>query len=253
MTKFLALSLVIIFSSACIKTADQVHREKRFDSMSEQMKDSQGLMADLMVQIKEMRKQVDQLNGRLDEIEHQQGKINPENLKTMEENMALIKTQQETESTQLAQIQSELKDQRAFLEKVTAALKETSTKSSKKKSAKEELNNGLDLIKKDKYADARNELAPLIDHPKLTPGDHNKVLHGLGKVEYYTGNNEKALVYFSKIFTKYPKSSLAPSSLLFIGRSLKKMGKKDEAKEAFAKVVEDYPSSKEANAAKKEL
>jgi len=31
------------------------------------------------------------------------------------------------------------------------------------------------------------------------------------------------------------------------------MGKKDEAKEAFAKVVEDYPGSKEANEAKKEM
>ena len=46
---------------------------------------------------------------------------------------------------------------------------------------------------------------------------------------------------------------MGPSSLLFIGRCLEKMGKKDEAKEAYAKVVEDYAGSKEAKEAKKEM
>ncbi|NDD86069.1 hypothetical protein EBZ38_17555, partial [bacterium] len=87
----------------------------------------------------------------------------------------------------------------------------------------------------------------------LSQGDKNKLLHGLGKVEYFSGNLEKAMVYFSKIFTKYPKATLAPSSLLFIGRSLNKMGKKDEAKEAFKKVIEDYKDTKEANEARKEI
>jgi len=72
-------------------------------------------------------------------------------------------------------------------------------------------------------------------------------------VEFYTGHNDKALVYFSKIYTKYPRSSLAASSLLFIGRSLKKTGKTEEAKQAFQQVVDDYKGTKEANAAKKEL
>ncbi len=111
----------------------------------------------------------------------------------------------------------------------------------------------MDLILFDKYAEAREELEALIDHSDLTPGDNNKVLYGLGKVEFFTGNAEKALVYFSKIFTKYPKASLAPGSLLFIGKSLKKLGKAEEAKQAFTKVVEDYKSSKEANEARKEL
>ena len=38
-----------------------------------------------------------------------------------------------------------------------------------------------------------------------------------------------------------------------IGQTLRAMDKKDEANEAFAKVVEDYPESKEALEAKKEL
>lgn len=259
MTKILALALIAFVSTACIKTADQVNREKRFESMSEQMKDSQGLVADLVAQMKDMQKQLDGMNGKIEELEHRQSQVNPENLKKMDENLTLIKTQQETEASQLLAIQNELKEQRAFIEKVTAGIAELkaapapSKSSSKKKSAKTDLNQALNLIKSDDYNEARSLLEPLIDHSDLTPGERNKVLHGLGKVEYYTGHHDKALVYFSKIFTKFPKASLAPSSLLFIGRSLKKLGKKDEAKEAFSQVVSDYPGTKEANDAKKEL
>lgn len=252
MMKFSALMILFLFSTACIKTAEQVQREKRYESMSQQFGDTQGLLANMVTQLKDMQSQLDKMNGRLEEIEHRQGKVNPEELKSMNETMNLIKTQQETQSTQLLEVQNELKEQRGFIEKVTDSLAKASAPA-KKKSAKDELDEGLTQIKKDRYKEARKTLEPLIDHADLSAGNRNKVLHGLGKVEYYTGNYEKAMVYFSKIFTKYPRSSLAPGSLLFIGKSLGKMGKKEEAKQAYLKVVEDYKGSKEANEAKKEL
>ncbi len=253
---FLLLSLL---STACIKSAEQLQREKRFESMSQQMGDTQGLLADLVAQMKDMQAQLDRMNGRLEEIEHQQKQVKPENLASMNETLNLVKTKQETDGAQLLQIQAELKEQRGFIEKVTeslAAVKESAksvSRTEKKKSARGELERGLEQIKKNDYAGARTILEGLIDHEGLTPGDRNKVLHGLGKVEYYAGNHEKAMVYFSKIFTKFPRASLAPSSLLFIGKSLEKMGKPDEAKQAFKKVVEDYKNTNEANEARKQL
>jgi len=251
--KFLSILLLLVLSISCIKTADQVTREKRLESMSEQISDSQGLVADMVSQMKDMQSQLDKLNGRLEEIEHLNKKMDPEAFKNMGENVSLVKTQQETQSAQLSEIQNDLKDQKAFMEKVMASLSNASSSKSQKKSAKSELNSALELVKQDAYKKARQELEELIDHEDLTPGDHNKVFHGLGKVEYYTKNYEKSLVYFIKIFTKYPKSSLAPSSLLFIGRALDKLGKKPEANEAFAKVIEDYSDTKEAKEAKKEM
>ena len=251
--KFLSLLLLLVLSISCIKTADQVNREKRLESMSEQMNDSQGLVADAVSQMKEMQTQLDKLTGRIEEMEHNNKKIDPEAIKRMSEDVTLVKSQQETQSTQLVQIQADLKDQKAFMEKLMASLSNASLSKSQKKNAKSELNRALALVKQDAYKKARIELEALIDHKDLTSGDHNKVFHGLGKVEYYTKNYDKSLVYFSKIFTKYPRSSLASSSLLFIGRALNKLGKKAEAKEAFAKVVEDYSDSKEAIEAKKEM
>lgn len=252
MMKFSVLMFVVLLFSSCIKTAEQVQREKRYEDMSQQFGDTQGLLANMVSQLKDLQSQLDKMNGRLEEMEHKQSKVDPEQLKSMNETMTLLKTQQETQNTQLLEIQNELKEQRGFIEKVTDSLAKASAPA-KKKSAKKELNEGLAQIKNNKFKDARKTLEPLIDHSDLTAGNRNKVLHGLGKVEYYSGNHEKAMVYFSKIFTKYPRSSLAPSSLLFIGRSLGKMGKKEEAKQAYLKVIEDYKGTKEANEAKKEL
>lgn len=254
--KFLGFLLLVLLSVSCIKTADQVNREKRFESMSEQMKDSQGLVADMVSQMKDMQTQLDRLNGKIEELEHHNKQIDPAEINKMNESMELMKAQQASQAEQLTAIQNELKEQRSFIEKVTTSLaaeRAPQKSGSQKKNAKTELAHGLDLIKKNAYAEARTELEPLINHSDLTAGDHNKVLHGLGKVEYYTKNYEKSLVYFSKIYSKYPKASLAPSSLLFIGRNLQKMGKKPEAKEAFTKLIEDYAGSNEAKEAKKEL
>ena len=259
MTRFFLITFLFVISTSCIKTAEQVQREKRFESMSDQVGDTQGLVADLLAQMKSMQSQLDKMNGRLEEMEHRQGKMNPEDVAKMNENLNFLKTQQEGDATQLLQIQNELKGQRAFIEKVTASLGSVSenrasvTKSSKKKGAKTELTESLNLIKNNKFNEARTELEGLIDHKDLSPGEKNRVLHGLGRTEFYSGNHEKAMIYFSKVFTKFPKASLAPSSLLFIGKSLEKMGKKDEAKQAFQKVVEDYSGTKEANEARKEL
>jgi TolA-binding protein len=257
MVKLIPSIFILILSTACLKTAEQVQREKKFETMSEQMGDTQGLMANIVSQMKDLQTQINKMNGRLEELEHRQGQLNPDQVQKMNENLSLLKTQQESQSSQMASIQTELKEQRSFIEKVTSSLASvkdgTAQKTSKKKSVKENLEIGLKHVKQNKFEDARRELEGLIDHEELSPGDKNKVLHGLGRVEYFTGNSEKALVYFSKIYTKYPKATLAASSLLFIGRSLNKLGKKDEAKEAFQKVLEDYKGTKEANEAKHEL
>lgn len=257
MIRVLSVLTLLLMSTACIKTAEQVNREKRFEAMTENMKDSQGLLADVVGQMKDMQSQLDKMNGRIEEIEHRQKGIDPQSFQKMNENMTLLQSQQQSDSEQLSKIQAELKEQRAFLEKVTSSLSsmgnEKPRASSKKKSAKTELSSALYLVKVGEFGKAKSELEGLIDNEELSPGDNNKLMHALGRVEYYTKNYEKALVYFSKVYPKYPKASLAPNSLLYIAKSLKKLGKKDEAKEAFTRVAEDYPGSQESAEAKKEL
>ena len=64
---------------------------------------------------------------------------------------------------------------------------------------------------------------------------------------------DDALVYFSKIYTNYPKSSFAPRSLLYIARCFNKLGKKDESKASYQELIDNYPKSSHAKTAKKEM
>ncbi len=129
MTKILSIVALLILSTACIKTADQVQREKRFENMNELMKDSQGLLADVANQMKDMQSQLDKMNGRIEELEHSQKKMSPDQMSKAAESVELVRSQQENQSTQLNQIQNELKEQRAFIEKVTASLGSMGSKS----------------------------------------------------------------------------------------------------------------------------
>lgn len=255
---FFSLSLL---SSSCIKTAEQLSREKKIDSMSNQLGDTQGLLSGIVSQLRSVQDQVNQLNGRLEEMEYRQTQNKAERLlpvERIEKEQSLILEQQKIDQEMMKEIQQDLKAQKEFLQKVNQSLEKLSknihlTTRKKSPSDKSLLRSGLKLIKQNKFKKAQEILKPLVGSQKITAGQRNKVLHGLGKIAFYTQQYDEALTYFSKIFTKYPRSSLAPSSLLFIGRSLKKLGKKEEALEAFNQVISNYKNTSEANEAKKEI
>jgi len=252
--KFLLITLLALSAVSCLKTAEQVKREQRVENMSQQLSDSQNIVADMTVMLKNLQQQIDTLTGKVEELQHQQKSLNGADLQGMSENLNLIRQQVQTLSENQKAQGEELGQQRGFIEKVTDKLGKMGAQrsDSPKKNPKSDIEAARALINKKKYSDARDLLEGLVDNSDVTPGDQNKALHALGLIEYEQKNYEKGLVFFSKVYTKYPKSSLAPNSLLFIGRSLAKLGKKDEAKQAFSEVVSNYPDSSSAKDAKRE-
>ncbi len=122
----IALFAILIMTTGCIKTADQVNREKKLDHISEQVKDSQGLVADMANMLRDMQGQLDKQHGKMEELEH---KISGGDLKQMNDTLNLMKTQNETLveenkqlKTQMNTLQEEMKGQRVFMEKVTKSL-----------------------------------------------------------------------------------------------------------------------------------
>ncbi len=257
--KQLVGSLVILLAlSSCIKTAEQVNRERQFTNMSSQLTDSQALVGKIMSQLNDMQSQIETVTGRIEEIEHKQSLVNPSKFKENSEDVIMLKTKAEALQNQVESLQQELKVQKEYIEKVTDGLK--SLKQAKAAPAaaapvtsKQKMEDALEMVSKNKYVEAKRVLETLIDHKDLSPADHNKVYHGLGRAELYTNNADKALVYLSKIVMNYPKSSLAPNSLYLIGKAFQKQNKKEEARQAFSKVVADYPTSRDAKRASSEL
>ncbi len=246
MKLFFLLSLSLLATS-CLKTAEQLRREQRVDSMSQQLSDSQNIVADLTVMLKSLQSQIDNLNGRIDVLQ----KNSDEKSNTNAKEIANLSTQVQTLSDALMKMDEEVKAQRGFVEKVTNKLGSMAAPTpSIKSDAKSSISQAKNLINKKKYTDAKSKLEPLINDNSVSPADLNKVFYYLGEIEFAQKQWEKSLVYFSKIYTKFPKSSLAPASLLYIGKALKSLGKNEEAKQAFDELKANYPGSSAAKEVK---
>ena len=104
-----------------------------------------------------------------------------------------------------------------------------------------------------KQKKAKELYLQVLAEDKVNNAVKNHVFYNLGLLNYWSKKYDDALVYFSKIYTKYPKSSFAPASLLYIGRSFKNQNKTDEAKATFEELIKNYPKSRHAKSAQKEL
>jgi TolA-binding protein len=247
--RHLILLPLALLLAGCLKTAAQVQREQRLENMSQQLSDSQNIVADLTVMLKNLQTQIDQLNGKVEELQHQQA--NNDDTKLIKDQLVQLSTEMKALAEGEKNQSAEMAQQRAFIEKVTDKLGKMGTQrgdapasnDGAKKKPKEAVAEALGLIKKKKHAQARETLERVDRELELGPADRNKVWHALGILEQGEGKHEKALVYFSKIYTKYPQSSLAPSSLAHIAESLEKLGKKEEAAQAREELRAQYPDS----------
>jgi TolA-binding protein len=257
-------STLLLFLSGCFKTAEQVAREKKMEQMSTQLSQSQNIVADLTVMLKSLQSQIDQLNGKLEVLEHQQSKIKPEDISKTQQDIAAVNEQNKLIQEEQTLLKTELAQQKDFLQKVTDQLAKFSAspkgsaksgqgetdKNAEKDSPKSLLAKAQKLVGQKKTKAARDILEGLMEQENLDPGIKNKTLFQLGSLEYGEKQYDKSLVYFSKIYTKYPKSSLAPGALWYIAQALEKTQKKEEAQAAFKQLKEQYPDSSEAKKVK---
>jgi len=76
----------------------------------------------------------------------------------------------------------------------------------------------------------------------------------LGEIAYKKGDYEKALAYYKKSIEIYPKKAKFTARLLYhTAISFKKLGNVDAAKMTLKKIIQDFPKTKYATLAKKEL
>ena len=79
-------------------------------------------------------------------------------------------------------------------------------------------------------------------------------LYYLGEISYKQGKYKKALAFYKKSITLYPKKTSFTDRLLYhTGISFLKLKQKKNAKLTFQKLINDFPNSKYSALAKKEL
>lgn len=254
--KNISLLILLVLFTSCLKSTEDLRREQLVDQLDVQMQQSQKMMADLTLKIKDFEQRVATVGGQVETLEHNQSQSIEQKISEINKLIGELKikiseleTKVESQDKEIAGVNALLSEQKSYVKKVTktlGGLAQTQT------DYKGNLATALKLVDQKKYKEAKPKLEELLAE-KLSAADKNKVYHGLGLVQYNSKNYDEAIVFFSKIYTKWPRSSLSPNSLYYIGKSFESQGKKEEAKQIFQEVINKYPKSSQAKNAQENL
>ena len=117
--KIFKLTFFVLLLTSCLKTAQQVQREKQTVIQKDQ---SQKMLADLMVKTKTLEEQVSSIQGNFQEISHK-GKTSEAFQKDDLDELRVLVDEQQRKITSL---EKELKEQKKFVKNVTKTLSKLS-------------------------------------------------------------------------------------------------------------------------------
>lgn len=216
------------------------------------------IIADLTTQVEDLKARVANTTGQVEEIGHRHAQVADDQAKTMEQKIAqlegqvqLLLSENRLNKEEIQNLKAELKRQKKFTKSVTNTL--VSMTGATKSSSNDKLKKAHKLFEKNKQKKAKDLYLEVLAEEKINAAQRNHVYFNLGLLDYWSKNYNDSIVYFSKIYTKYPKSSYAPRSLLYIGRNFKKLNKSDEAKATFNELLKNYPKAKQVKYANEEL
>ncbi len=119
----------------------------------------------------------------------------------------------------------------------------------KAKSKAQRLKEAIAAYRKKRY-DAAQSLFETLDAQNYKRATAN---YYLGEISYYRKAYADAIVYYKKSANLYDKASYMPTLLLHTALSFKKLGEKENAKRFFEAVIANYPESRQAKIAEKNL
>ena len=261
MKTLISLTLVSFMFTSCFKSAEEIRREKMVDKMSTQLEQSSRLVATLTQQVKDLQSRLDSTSGQLEEIGY---KTSTNQQKTQEdftqttaqlaEQVNALKMEVQKNKMSMKQINASLSAQKKYLNNINKTLASLGGGSSSGiSSSKSLLSDAHKAFEKNQQKKAINLYQQVLSEGSINAAQRNHVWHNLGLLEYWNKRYNDAAVWFSKIYTKYPQSSWAPRSLLYIARCFKNNGKKTEANATYAQLIKDYPKSKYVETANKEM
>lgn len=247
----LTLVFITLTLTGC-KTQEEIAQGQMVENLNLQVSESQKLTAEATVRMQQLEERMNNITGQVEESGHQRQTTTQNQIKELKDKLIVIEENNKTLNTDVANIKNSLAEQKEYLDKVLKSL----TKISKAKPAKKKsspYDNAMAAYKRGKYKTAKAQLQDLLNGKKVKGSKRARVLHNLGMSSFILKENDQALIYFSKLFTDYPKSSFNKNGLLFLGKSFKRMNKKEEAKQTLNELISRFPKAKQVGEAKKLL
>ncbi len=209
-----------------------------------------------LLSFKTILSEIDSLKQEIDALKKKYVEYK-EKLKTMNE--LLIQEQKKIEAleqqnaalksnfAEIVKINNQnIQNLRTSLQEVLAQLKKVTTPMS----AKEAFKKARKLFFDGKF-DKAKELFSYSLEKKYLPATS---AYYLGEIAYKEKNYKEALAFYKQSVSIYPKkTSFAERLLYHTAKSFKYLGEDEKAKLTFKKLINDYPSSKYAKLAQKEL
>jgi TolA-binding protein len=242
---FIALIFITALFQSC-KTREDIAQEKLVTNINNQVQDSQKLNADFIVRLQEVETRLTDLNGKTEEGQHHAEQTLNEQLKGLQERLTVLETTQKD-------LQEKAERQEQYTAEVLKNLKMITGKGSSRKGTKKlsDYDQAMKDYKRGRYKSSAILLQKLLKSKKVTGKRKARVMHNLGVISYLNKNNQDSLTYFSKLFMEMPKSGYNKSGLLFLGKTFKRMNKKEEMKQTLNELITRWPKAKQVNEAKK--
>lgn len=256
----LSLTLLALVTISC-KTQEQVRRESMIDQMAVQVGQGQKSNAEVNLRLQSLQEQVSEVAGRVEEINHASQETQKEQMQSLKSQIEALEQGNMARDKEIDTLKATIEEQKKFIDQVLESLKEIGAnkksargRSASKRSSKvSDYDQAMKDYEKGSYKNAKGPLSKFINDKKLTSSQRARALHNLAMIEYLEKNYESSMVFFSRLYTEYPKSSLNSSGLLHLGLSFKHLKKKQEAKQTLNELINRYPTSKNAKTAKSVL
>jgi len=253
--RFRVLGLAVVASMAlvgCATQADIADLEREQHRIRTQL-------ADTRATVDGMQREIAKLRGKVEEVHYStRGKGGSARLESLEARIALMEKGQSVEPVPQATGTDAGTDLVAPaptpIPAATPPRGEVSASELAREAARElppEYRKGLTLVGQGEYdraIPAFREFMRTNPNAPLVPSAH----YWIGEAYSALGDTQQAILNYYEV-RKSPKNEHAPAAILKIGLAFLRMGNKSEAKLAFQKVVNDYPSSPEAVQAREKL
>lgn len=260
MKLFSFLCISLIFTS-CFKTAQEIRKEKE---QQIQVQQSSQMIAELTLQIRDLQTQLANTTGQIQEIDYntktkteQTAMTFSQTIEQLSEQVKILTEENKQNKSKIEGLEKEIAGQKEYINNVNTTLekiaKSTNDSSDSSASSGSLVQQAHKAFEKNQQKKALTLYEEVLAQGKINNRQKNHVRFNLGLLNYWKKDYDKALVYFSQIYTKWPKSSWAPRCLLYIGRSFKKQKKVEEANATFQELIKKYPSSNHAKTAKQEI
>ncbi len=265
--RYFALMTITFFVLTSCATREEIQRRELLKNLSDEVQTGQKTSSEVIAKIQQYEERINVLDGKIEEMNHHKDQNTLREFESIKNNLRLLKEEIEamkhSEEQRFTQIETKQNEQQKYLDQVIGTLDKLSHTPHKKdkksdtksdgESEKSAYDTAMSTYAQGKYQEAREMLTVLL-HDKGTKGQKlAKVLHNLGMSEYHLGNYEASSAYFGRLYTDFPSSSFNSTGLLTLGKALAKMGKKDEAKQAFQELADKFPKTKSAQEASKLL